>query len=82
MSESYWRSKARPIIAAVIAEHGREHPNIRRLISEQYPFGERQYHPYKVWLSEMKRQLSGEPVYVTGPKPRPYVPPAGQGEML
>lgn len=54
---SYWRSVARPIIAKVIAEHGKDHPQIRRLISKAYPFGPREHHPYKVWCDEAKEQL-------------------------
>jgi hypothetical protein len=30
---------------------------IRKAISAAYPFGERDYWPYKVWLDEVRRQL-------------------------
>ena len=29
----------------------------RKAVSAAYPFGERRFHPYKVWLSEVKRRL-------------------------
>ncbi|MEZ4865332.1 MAG: hypothetical protein R3C14_28745 [Caldilineaceae bacterium] len=36
---------------------GVEGAALRALISQAYPFGERRYHPYKIWLSEVKRVL-------------------------
>jgi hypothetical protein len=29
---------------------------IRKALTDSYPFGPRQYHPYKVWLDEIKIQ--------------------------
>jgi hypothetical protein len=29
----------------------------RARLREAYPFGERKYHPYKIWLDEIRRQL-------------------------
>jgi len=52
-----WRDAARPIIAAVIEQHGAEDTyELRKAFREAYPFGEREYHPYKVWLDEIKVQ--------------------------
>lgn len=54
-----WRDAARPIIAETIARVGRDDPQaLRRSLREAYPFGLRQYHPYKVWLDEIHRQLN------------------------
>jgi hypothetical protein len=56
-----WRDKAAPIIARVIKEKGTDDlPKLRAALREAYPFGERAYHPYKIWRDEIKRQL-GEP---------------------
>lgn len=53
-----WRDKARQVIAAVIAEVGTDDPGkLKRALFDAYPFGERQYHPYKIWLDEIKVQL-------------------------
>lgn len=53
-----WRDYARPVIAEVIAQNeDKSAADLRKLISAEYPFGEREYHPYKIWLSEAKKQL-------------------------
>lgn len=53
-----WRAKAKAVIRQVMADHPKAEPKeLRRLISEAYPFGERKYHPYKIWLDEVNRQL-------------------------
>lgn len=53
-----WRDTARPIIVRVIRDVGRDDPGrLKRALFDAYPFGERAYHPYKVWLDEIKRQL-------------------------
>ena len=61
-SESHWRNHAAPIIARVIAEHREESDTaIRLALREAYPFGMRKYHPYKIWLDEIARQLGTKP---------------------
>ena len=58
MSESYWRRKSREIIGETIARIGMD--NVKELRTELvnvYPFGERNYWPYKVWLDEIQRQM-------------------------
>jgi hypothetical protein len=56
--KSYWREKCRTIIARVIAENkGADEQQIRKALSDAYPFGERKYHPYKVWLDEIAVQM-------------------------
>jgi len=53
-----WRDIARPIIQDVIRKHpGFDNKELKKLISKEYPFGARQYHPYKIWLDEIKVQL-------------------------
>lgn len=52
-----WRDSARPLIAKVLAESkGKSEYQIRKALYDAYPFGERKYHPYKVWLDEIKVQ--------------------------
>jgi hypothetical protein len=49
---------ARGIITQVLADNpGKEEKELRQLLSAAYPFGMRKYHPYKIWLDEIKRQL-------------------------
>lgn len=56
MSKS-WREIARPIIAQVLADtKGQPEQAIRKALKDAYPFGARMWHPYKVWLNEIKRQ--------------------------
>jgi hypothetical protein len=52
-----WRDEARPIIAAVIARVGKHNKRmLRKALHNAYPFGVRQFHPYKVWCDEIREQ--------------------------
>ena len=51
-----WRDIARPIIEKVIANHSGDEKALKKALLDAYPFGERKYHPYKIWLDEIKRQ--------------------------
>lgn len=52
-----WRDYAAPIIAKVLKENrGKPEKEVRKALKEAYPFGERKYHPYKIWLDEIKIQ--------------------------
>lgn len=54
-----WREAAAPIIAQVIADNtGKTPAEVRAALREAYPFGPRKHHPYKIWLSEIRRQLN------------------------
>lgn len=54
---SHWRDKAKRIVCAVLAETaGKPEAEIKKALHGAYPFGPREYHPYKIWLSEIKRQ--------------------------
>lgn len=58
---SHWRKTARAVVTQALAdaaEHNLDEQQTRRLISSRYPFGQRQYHPYKIWLDEVKRGLA------------------------
>lgn len=51
------REVAAPIIARVLRENeGATEGVIRKALRDAYPFGPRAYHPYKVWLDEIRRQ--------------------------
>lgn len=53
---SHWRRAARAAIqAALEASVGKEPGERIRAISDAYPFGERKFHPYRIWLSEVSR---------------------------
>jgi hypothetical protein len=53
-----WRERFRPLIASVIAAHtGEPMTRIRAALREAFPAGPREYHPYKIWLSECRKQL-------------------------
>lgn len=58
-----WRMIAKPIIAETLKEmKGKSEQEIKRALREAYPFGERVYHPYKIWLDEIKRQTGKKEV--------------------
>lgn len=58
---SYWRNRAAPIIAGVIAAVGTDDATaLRKALHDAYPFGERSMHPYKIWRDEIRRQLAGQ----------------------
>ena len=57
MMSKTWRKDAAPIVARVLADtHGKSEREIRKALHDAYPFGPREMHPYKIWLSEIKRQ--------------------------
>ncbi len=52
-----WRDSALQVMFKVHAEQvqvGAKPQEIADAIDKAYPFGERKYHPYKVWLSARK----------------------------
>lgn len=57
MRES-WRDQVRPLIAQILEQcEGMDMKAKRKALREGFPFGERKYHPYKIWLDECKVQL-------------------------
>jgi hypothetical protein len=55
-----WREIAAPIISKVLREtEGQPKPIVDKALFDAYPFGQRAYHPYKIWLDEIKRQRNG-----------------------
>ena len=53
-----WREICTPIIQeTLILNEGKPETEIRAALRAAYPFGARQYHPYKVWCDEVRKQL-------------------------
>ena len=64
MTTKSWREIARAAILKAIDEAralGMDMEQTRQHVDNAYPFGERKYHPYKMWLSERKKLLSNDP---------------------
>jgi len=52
-----WREKARSVIDQVYRDNPTATPEqMTKLLRDAYPFGERKYHPYKVWLDEVRKR--------------------------
>lgn len=61
MSSSRWRTVANEVIDGVVQQNpGLSMDELRKKISQSYPFYERKYHPYKIWLSAVKQKLEAE----------------------
>lgn len=59
-----WRQIAKPIISKVLRENeGEDVRAIKKALREVYPFGERKYHPYKIWCDEIRVQLGLKEMY-------------------
>jgi len=53
-----WRESYRPIIAEVIERVGTDDMKVlRKALRDAFPSPPRKYHPYKMWLDEVKVQL-------------------------
>ncbi|CCF83629.1 hypothetical protein [Nitrolancea hollandica] len=93
MTHSYWREVSQRVITEVIAtypewEHGNEAQRWMLLdrIDLAYPFGQRENHPYRIWLDErravMVRLGLREPEPTAGAIDREALKAAGQMELL
>lgn len=52
-----WRDRVRPIIDGVLrATRGKPESEIKSALHAAYPFGPRQYHPYRIWCDEIRVQ--------------------------
>ncbi len=57
--KSRWRQTANKVIAKVVKENpGLPEEELRKKISDAYPFGERAYHPYAIWLSAVNQYFT------------------------
>lgn len=65
--KSWWREHAAPIITQIIKDNpDKSEKEVRKLISAAYPFGERAYHPYKIWCDEVARQMAQRAAILSG----------------
>jgi len=60
--ESRWREIANRIITETVAKAREHDPSVgalrlRQLVSQKYPFGQREMHPYKIWLDAVKKLI-------------------------
>lgn len=52
-----WRDSARSIIVRILEENkGKDEEVVKKALFDACPFGQRQNHPYKIWLDEIKVQ--------------------------
>lgn len=85
-NESQWRRVANDVIDSVFGmlPRGATITDVRRALRLAYPFGEKKYHPYKMWLKVVRVQLKArgfghcenperEPAIVLLPMSHPYV---------
>jgi hypothetical protein len=82
---SYWRRRAAPIIAKVLAEtNGKPDVEVRAALRAVYPFGPREHHPYKIWLDEIRIQTGRRKIgaRVRRLQGRPPQPPDPRQQML
>lgn len=53
-----WREIHRPRIRAIIEKVGtHDKKALKNALFEAWEYGERKYHPYKIWLDEIRQQL-------------------------
>ncbi len=56
---SPWRLEARRVIAETVAKYpGHDAATLKSELSRVYPFGQREYTPYRIWLQEVKAALA------------------------
>lgn len=63
-----WKQHAIAHILWIVKEHPEvtEEKELRKLISANYPFGMRQYHPYKAWCKAVREYFSDRKAYPRG----------------
>ena len=62
-TESPWRRRSREVIEATLAALPADATlaDKRRALRDAYPFGPRQYTPYRMWCSEVRKALQSKP---------------------
>ncbi|WP_373649031.1 hypothetical protein [Schlesneria sp. DSM 10557] len=69
-----YREKWAPIIAKVIADVGTDDiRKLRQALRDAWDYGPREYHPYKIWLDEIRVQLGLKKTFDRH-APKPFVP--------
>lgn len=80
---SPWRTRARRVITEALASLPADatYDQKRRAINAVYPFGERNHHPYRIWLSEVRAALGPPPRPEPRPVPVPEPAPTGDATL-
>lgn len=53
-----WRQQAQAAIAKALEDVTSTAPDeLRRILFDAYPFGVRQYHPYKIWCDAVNKEI-------------------------
>lgn len=77
-----WREQAAITIRKVIIEtESQDMHLLKARLREAYPFGVRKYHPYRIYLDEVKRQL-GLRRTLKRKSPLPELVPPEQGRLF
>ena len=58
---SRWRQIAEPIVREIVAQFPEDCPERRKALKEAYPFGERAYWPYTMWLKVVREFTQPKP---------------------
>lgn len=84
MNRGTWRDSARPIIQRVLKETAGQPENvIRKALRDAYPFHQRSYYPYQVWLDEIKVQRGLKKKKTRKPMDKKTIPaPEGQPTLF
>ena len=85
MSHGTWRDHAAKIISSVIERVGRDDfNNLKSELRKAYPYGQRKYHPYKIWCDEVRCQLGLKKRFerIPGINNKSIAPAAGQGSLF
>lgn len=57
-TQSRWRNMALEVITKVMNDNPTAGPaELRKLLRAAYPFGQRKYHPYKIWCEEQRNAI-------------------------
>lgn len=55
---SKWRERSLEVICKVMNDNPTAGPaELRKLLRAAYPFGQRKYHPYKIWCEEQRNAI-------------------------
>jgi murein L,D-transpeptidase YafK len=72
---SRWRTRAREVIAEVEQEHRNATlAEFKAALKAAYPFGQRQYGPYKIWCQEQRYAIAR---FRARTEPQPCTPQTG-----
>lgn len=69
MAKSHtWRDSAKAYINEIMQANPliTDKKELRKLLRDNYPFGERRYHPYKIWCDQVNITLGVKKVKVRG----------------